>query len=181
MSFVINQCRIAAPVWVAAYILVSCLSGAPALASTSETGDLPNFATVSPGIYRGAAPTQAGLQKLKSMGVQTIVDLRISPKLVKVEKAEALALGFKWVNLPMGADPPTRKQVAVFLSTLQLAPGQPVFVHCQHGADRTGCMIAIWRETHDDWSYDQARAEMKKYGFNPIWTKLTGAVKQYAH
>jgi tyrosine-protein phosphatase SIW14 len=142
--------------------------------------DLPNFHTVSPGIYRGAAPTLGGLEKLKAMGIKTIVDLRISPKLVRIEKAEAIDMGFKFINLPMGADPPTNKEVTVLTTTLQQAPAQPVFVHCQHGADRTGCMIGIWRETRQGWGFDQTFVEMRKYGFNPRWTKLTAAVQQRA-
>src|SRR3954469_1913100 len=84
---------------------------APLREARSDTLDLPNFHPVSPGIYRGAAPTPAGLRRLKAMGVRTVIDLRIAPKTVKKEKAEAEALGMKWINLPMGEDPPTQAQV----------------------------------------------------------------------
>lgn len=141
---------------------------------------LPNFHAVDPGIYRGGAPTAQGLQKLKALGVHTIIDLRISPRLVRVEKAKAQQLGFTWLNLPMGADPPTTRQVSTFIATLNRAPGEPVYVHCQHGADRTGCMVGIWRETHDRWTFQKTWAEMRKYGFNPRWTKLTASVRKRA-
>ena len=45
--------------------------------------DLPNFHPVGPGIWRGAAPTEAGLRHLKAMGIKTVIDLRIAPKTVK--------------------------------------------------------------------------------------------------
>ncbi|BDI29096.1 hypothetical protein CCAX7_11470 [Capsulimonas corticalis] len=156
-------------------LLAACL-GAVSSSRALAKEDLPNFHDVAPGITRGAAPTPAGLEKLKAMGVHTIIDLRYSP--VKEEKAEAQKLGFTWINLPMGAEAPTPKQVATFLATLKKAPGEPVFVHCQHGADRTGCMIGIWRVTQQGWTFPQAWAEMRKYGFNPRWTELTGAVKE---
>lgn len=142
--------------------------------------DLPNFHQVAPGIYRGAAPTPAGLEKLRAMGIHTVIDLRISPRQVKIEKAQAEQLGFKWINLPMGAEPPTKKQVATFLATLKQAPQEPVFVHCQHGADRTGCMFGIWRVTQQGWTFEQAWPEMRRYGFNPHWKKLTAAVRERA-
>jgi hypothetical protein len=41
-------------------------------------------------------------------------------------------------------------------------------------------MIGIWRETQQGWSYPQTYAEMRKYGFDPRWTKLSAAVKQRA-
>src|SRR5947207_1256836 len=71
-------------------------------AARADTADLPNFHPVSPGIYRGAAPSPAGLQQLRKMGVRTVIDLRIAPKTVKREKAEVERLGMKWINLPMG-------------------------------------------------------------------------------
>lgn len=142
------------------------------------TEDLPNFHQVGPGIYRGAAPTDAGLQKLKTMGVHTIVDLRIAPKTVKKEKATAQAMGFNFINLPMGAEAPTQKEVDTLLATLKRAPGEPVYVHCQHGADRTGCMIGIYRVTQQGWQWKPTFTEMRKYGFNPRWTKLSTAVQE---
>ena len=149
-------------------------------AATADDVALPNFHMVAPGIYRGAAPTEAGLRKLKAAGIKTIIDLRISPKLVRIERAEAQALGFTWINLPMGSDPPTKREVAILLQNLGKAPGTPVFVHCQHGADRTGCMIGIYRETVDKWTYAATFTEMRKYGFNPRWVKLSATVRKYA-
>ncbi len=143
----------------------------------AASGDLPNFHTVEPGIYRGAAPTEAGLRRLRAMGIRTIIDLRISPRQVRRERAEARRLGFTWINLPMGSDPPTGREVSTLLATLKRAPQQPVYVHCQHGADRTGCMIGIWRVTRRGWAFPQAWAEMRRYGFNPHWQKLTQAVR----
>jgi protein tyrosine/serine phosphatase len=156
--------------------LLLCL---PALAA--DPPGLPNFHTVAPGIYRGAAPTPEGLQRLKVMGVRTIIDLRIAPREVHQEGVLARGMGFHWINLPMGSDPPTPREVSTLLGTLRRAPQQPVFVHCQHGADRTGCMIGIWRVTQQGWTYPQALAEMRRYGFQTRWVKLSAAVRQRVH
>lgn len=152
-------------------LLVLC--GLPA----QSAPDLPNFHAVAPGIWRGAAPSEAGLERLKAMGVRTVIDLRISPKLVRREGAEARALGFHWINLPMGADPPTPGQVTTFLAALGRAPGEPVFVHCQHGADRTGCMVGIYRVSRQGWAFPRAYAEMRRDGFDPRWGRLREAVR----
>jgi len=151
-----------------------------ALPLHAESADLPNFHQTAPGIWRGAAPTEAGLRQLKAMGIKTIVDLRIAPKTVKKEGIYAHSLGFNFINLPMGSDPPTPKQVSTLLATLKQAPSSPVFVHCQHGADRTGCMIGIYRVTQQGWTYSQAFTEMRKDGFNPRWVKLREAVQSRA-
>ncbi len=141
---------------------------------------LSNFHLVAPGIYRGAAPTAEGLATLKSMNIHTIIDLRIEPKPVKLEKARAKAMGFNWINLPMGSDPPTAKQVATFLAVLTKAPKERVFVHCQYGADRTGCMIGIYRVSVQGWPFAKAYAEMLHYGFKPHLKSMADAVRARA-
>jgi len=160
--------------------LIFSLLALAALPALADTAGLPNFHPVAPGIWRGAAPTDAGLKQLKAMGVKTIVDLRIAPKTVKKESITARALGFRWINLPMGSDPPTPKEVSTLLATLKTAPASPVFVHCQHGADRTGCMLGIYRVTQQGWAFPRAYAEMRRDGFNPHWVKLKEAVQQRA-
>ena len=151
-----------------------------ALPAHAESVDLPNFHQTAPGIWRGAAPTDTGLKQLKAMGVKTIIDLRIAPKTVKKEGVTARAMGFNFINLPMGSDPPTPKEVSTLLATLKQAPQTPVYVHCQHGADRTGCMIGIYRVTQQGWTFPQAYTEMRRDGFNPRWVKLREAVQERA-
>lgn len=146
----------------------------PALAAPTAK-QVPNFAQVDEYIYRGAAPTKAGLEALKAMGIRTIIDLRIEKK-AKDEQKIAEAMGFTWINLRMGREAPTKQQVATFLETLANAENSPVFVHCQHGADRTGCMIGIYRVVVQGWGFDETWKEMRKYGFKPYLDELKGAV-----
>lgn len=149
-----------------------------------QSGDLPNFHEVHPFLYRGGQPSSAGLKKLKDMGIATIIDLRGNPEKVLSEVREAQALGIKTINLPMSDQAPTAKQVSTFVKTVESAASSksngPVFVHCAHGSDRTGCLVGIWRVTHDGWTYDQAYQEMRKYYFGPKFTQLSGSVKEYA-
>ena len=165
------------PIFKPILIFNLCAAAAFSCLPVCAAPDLPNFHPVAPGIWRGAAPTQAGLQKLKAMGIKTVIDLRIAPKTVKREGVYARSLGFHWINLPMGSDPPTPKQVSTLLTTLKRAPGEPVFVHCQHGADRTGCMLGIYRVTQDGWTFPRAYAEMRHDGFDPRWVHLREAVR----
>lgn len=155
-------------------LALGVLSAAVAIAPPAG---LPNFGEVAPGITRGAAPTARGLAELHARGVHTIIDLRISPKLVKQEKARAQAMGFTWINLPMGSEPPTQRQVDILLATLTKAPKEPVYVHCQHGADRTGCMIGIYRVQVQQWPFARAWTEMRHYGFKPYYKQLAEAVR----
>ena len=51
---------------------------------------------------------------------------------------------------------------------------QPVLVHCRHGADRTGAMVAVYRIVIEGWTKDDALQEMTRggYGFHPVWNNI---------
>lgn len=55
----------------------------------------------------------------------------------------------------------------------------PFLIHCQHGADRTGVMSAMYRITEQGWSKDAAISEMVNggYGFHPIWSNIIRYIK----
>src|SRR5262249_22794778 len=57
--------------------------------------DLPNFHEVHPFLYRSGEPTEAGLKKLKEMGVKTLIDLRAPSERAFDEKEAAKELGLK--------------------------------------------------------------------------------------
>ncbi len=146
--------------------------------------DLPNFHQVHPFLFRSGEPTERGLAKAKEKGIRTLIDLRGAGEQTKSEQQAADRLALKYINLPMSSEPPTKKQVDVFLRTVKMAAKAPdggaVLVHCAHGSDRTGCLVGIWRVTQDQWTFDEAYKEMRKYWFTPKFTKLSGAVRQYA-
>lgn len=41
-----------------------------------------------------------------------------------------------------------------------------VLVHCEHGEDRTGIVIAAWRILKNGWTASSAKKEMYDFGFN---------------
>ena len=64
--------------------------------------------------------------------------------------------------------------VVHFLKIATSPKSQPVLVHCQHGSDRTGTMVAIYRIAVQGWSKRDAIEEMTKgdFGFHPMWKNL---------
>lgn len=153
--------------------------------------DLPNFHQVHPFLYRGGEPTEKGLEKAQEMGVKTVIDLRAASERTMNEKKIAESLGMKYINLPMTSAAPTTKQVNTFLKAVDKAEKkwkeagteskpESVFLHCAHGSDRTGCLVGVYRVTHDNFTYDDAYKEMRKYYFGPKFVNLSGTVKKYA-
>jgi len=75
---------------------------------------------------------------------------------------------------------PEDEDIIKFLRIVTTPALQPVLVHCQHGSDRTGMMVAVYRIVVQGWSKADALHEMTQggYGFHPLWRNLTRYVMQ---
>jgi len=135
------------------------------IAGVSDAGKVNDF------LYRGAQPSEQGLEQLKRLGVDTIVDLRGErPSLTDKERKQAEALGMHLVNIPgNGWSPPSDEQVAQFLSLFRDKPRRHIFVHCWLGTDRSGVFIALYRIAFDEWTPEQALREMYAFHFKGFW------------
>ncbi|HTL15728.1 MAG TPA: dual specificity protein phosphatase family protein [Patescibacteria group bacterium] len=127
-----------------------------------------NYGKVSEHLYRGAQPDADGLKSLKRLGVKMIVNLRMIDDGWQEEAAQAQANGLLYTNFPMsGFRRPSEEQVHQILALFESFPGA-IFIHCQHGCDRTGTIVACYRIQHDHWSSDLALREAKKYGISRV-------------
>lgn len=130
------------------------------------TEGIPNFGRVNPTLFRGAQPDEAGMAGLQRLGVRTVINLRLASDTWPAEEASARAHGLTYVTAPLaGLSAPTPAQVSHILALIESSPA-PVFIHCQHGADRTGTIVACYRMQHDGWTVERAFAEAKQFGFS---------------
>ena len=140
---------------------------------------LPNLHRVGATLYRSAQPTPEGfvfLGKRPSLAqadrpIKTVVSLRAFNDDAPPAVARA---GLRFEQIRCKTWHPEDEDVIKFLRIATTPALQPVLVHCQHGSDRTGTMVAIYRVTHDGWSKAQAIDEMVNggFGFHPLWQNL---------
>lgn len=131
---------------------------------TVASVDVKNFGVVDGRIYRGAQPKREDFAALKALGIEAIIDLRLDAR--SKSKAEAEAAGLKYVNIGIdGHKRPSDEHVAAFFKLLEENPTAKVYVHCAGGRHRTGSMIAAYRMSKNDWTLEQAYAEMLAYDF----------------
>jgi tyrosine-protein phosphatase SIW14 len=125
---------------------------------------VPNFGEVTPNLYRGAQPSLQGFQGLAAMGIDIVVDARLSHK--SSEKKVVTAAGMQYISIPWHCMFPKDKAMAQFLAVLRENPKKKIFVHCRLGDDRTGMMIAAYRMAVDNWTAEEAWTEMMHFGMN---------------
>jgi uncharacterized protein (TIGR01244 family) len=141
-----------------------------------ELPGLPNLHKVSDDLYRGAQPTAEGMKQLEKLGVKTVINLRS----LHSDRDEIKDTGLTYEHIYMTPSNIEDKDVVRFLRIVNDGNRTPVFVHCQHGADRTGTMCAIYRIAVQGWSKDEAVEEMTKggFGFHSIWQNLLDYIRK---
>lgn len=133
-----------------------------------------NFDIVFPGkLYRGAQPNADQFAELKELSVTTSIDLR-EPWGREAEEKACNDIGIHHVNIPIGfsplsfgIEPPTDDELKRIFSITE-DPKSVCFIHCEHGADRTGAVVAAYRMSFQGWTNDQALTEAEEFHLNPF-------------
>ena len=160
-----------------ALLLLACAAIAQTPVADSS---LPNFHQVNQQLFRGAQPRPGGLQRLKALGIKTIVNLRGQGENTRAEEQEARSLELRFFQVPLPEfSAPHDVDVERVLAIIDAPENQPVFVHCRRGADRTGTIIACYRITHDNWTAEQAKKEAKGHGLSWIQRSMRGYIDQF--
>jgi protein tyrosine phosphatase (PTP) superfamily phosphohydrolase (DUF442 family) len=131
---------------------------------------VPNLFKVSDDLYRSAQPTKEGLANLKKLGVKTIINCRM----LHSERGDVTDLGMAYVSIGALATHAEEEDVVEFLKVVADKSRGPFLVHCQHGADRTGLMIAAYRVAVCGWSKAEAIAELTEggSGFHEVFQNI---------
>jgi protein tyrosine/serine phosphatase len=126
-----------------------------------QEGGVPNLHKVSETLYRGAQPSAEGMKTLKAVGIETVINLRSFHS----DRDDIRGTGLTYEHISMKAWHPEEEDAVRFLQIITNPKCSPVLVHCQHGADRTGTMCAVYRIAMQGWSKEEALKEMVQGGF----------------
>lgn len=139
---------------------------------------VPNLHKVADGLYRSAQPTAQGMTNLVAMGIKTVINLRDNHS----DADEIGSLPLKMRRIEIFTANMKGEYVEEFLSILDNTNALPALVHCQHGADRTGTMCAMYRILRQGWTAEEAIDEMKNggFGFHSIWINLPRFIRKYS-
>ena len=121
---------------------------------------LENCFRVSDEFYRCEQPREGDIADLNSLGVRSILNLR---RYHSNDKALGKA-GFTMLTERLEADDLTVDDLVDALRQIREAP-KPVMVHCWHGSDRTGSVVAAYRIVFQNWTTAEALDELRHGGF----------------
>lgn len=125
---------------IAALVLVSCAGPA-------------NLHQVDARVWRSSQPTRQDFRKLRQQGIGEVLCLRRWHS----DKEEAEPLRAHHVRMNAGE---IRDEDIVSALRIMVSAEQPLLVHCLHGSDRTGVVVAMYRMVVQDWPREKAIAEL---------------------
>ena len=159
-------------------------SSAPAVAAGQRPGHwaepielpgVPNLHRITPMLYRSEQPTALGMQNLEKLGIRTIINLRA----FNDDEEEVRGTNLRTERTKILTWRVDDKHVIEVMTMLKKSENGPFLIHCQHGADRTGLMSAMYRMLEQNWSAEDALAELTGggYGYHSMWRNIKRYVR----
>jgi protein tyrosine/serine phosphatase len=147
--------------------LVGCAASfpTPPPPPTLDNYALPRFDKVGDGVYRSSQPSADNFRELVARyGIKTVVKLNTG--------SDDAPPGVKVALHPLSplSEIPASKLKQI-LDDIDAAE-KPVLIHCTHGEDRTGLVVALYKMRHGT-RMEDAYVDMIRHGFHPysgLWT-----------
>lgn len=136
-----------------------------------EAKGLSNFYKVSDDIYRSAQPEEGGMTSAKALGIKTVLSLRETELDSELNRNEGTDLNL--IHLPIRTSKVNIQDIKNAMRVIRDAP-KPILIHCRHGADRTGLIVAMYRMVFENWPKACAKSELVNgdFGYHSIWQNV---------
>lgn len=127
---------------------------------------LKNFYALNDSVYRAAQPSKKDFKTLEAAGFKTILNLRRK----KDDQRKAKGTQLQLEHLRFKTKALTQADIIAALQIIKDAK-KPILIHCWHGSDRTGVVSAAYRIVFQNWSKEDAIAEMRNpsFGYHENW------------
>ncbi len=139
-----------------------------------ENPYLKNLWKVNDTLFRSEQPDKIDFAYINSLGFKSILNLRSK----HLDKGFIGNLNIIEYNVEMEANDFTEKEIIDALKVIRSSP-KPLLVHCYHGSDRTGVIMAMYRIIFQNWTKEQALNELLDggYGFHTSYKNITNYIK----
>ena len=128
------------------------ISGTAAMVTVSSPR---NTRQLREGFWIGSMPSASDIRAMRSRGIRAIVSLAAMPLSVRRE-IESSRIAHYYI--PIGSHFPRNADAVV--DALSAYRADEIFVHCQHGSDRSGAFVAFLLVRRCGWSPQRALLAM---------------------
>jgi len=131
-----------------------------------ELAGFNNLYKVDEHLYRSEQPNSKGMIEIQNIGIGTILNVRNS----KNDDAKIKGTNLELIHLPIRAGAISYEEVLESLKIIIKTP-KKILVHCKHGSDRTGCIVAAYRMAINGWTKEEAITEFlePRFGYHGTW------------
>ncbi|MES2589678.1 MAG: dual specificity protein phosphatase family protein [Bacteroidota bacterium] len=133
-----------------------------------------NLHCINDSMFRSEQPSKTGILEIQKLGVKSVLSLRNIKSDRFIKRKSNLIFYKKTINAWTMTEDEVIEALKLFLKS-----EKPVLIHCVHGSDRTGTIVASYRIIFENWTKEKAIAEMLEthYGFHENFDNLIELLK----
>ena len=125
-----------------------------------------NLYKINDSLYRSEQPSKAGMKQLEILGIKTVLNFRNHHN----DKDEVAKTNLIVERIALNTNKIAYTDIVQTLKIIKQSK-KPILLHCLHGSDRTGCMIAAYRMAYNNYTKEEAIAELiqPQFGYHQTW------------
>ncbi len=133
------------------------------------SSSLNNLYKINDSIYRSEQPTKKEFGYLKELEYKSILNLRST----HLDSNYVSHNTFQLFTVKITTTQITDENIIASLKIIKSAK-KPLLIHCKHGSDRTGLIVAMYRIIYENWSKEDAIDELinGSYGFHRQYANI---------
>ncbi len=162
------------------FIFIFVIAGTQLLSAQSSDSilteiNIKNLHKVDSGVYRSKQPNKEQFIALENGGIREVLNLRR----LHSDNKEAENTNLKLYHIKVRAEAIKEQHLLQVLKIIKNREGD-ILIHCHHGSDRTGAVIAMYRIVFQGWSKEEAINEMTNggYGFHKIYSNIPKLIRK---
>lgn len=140
------------------------------MSAADPLSELHNYRRISPEIATSGQPTVEQFAEIAAQGIQFVINLGLANADYSLpdERGIVESLGMGYEHIPVQWQNPTVENFQDFLASMRRNQTQKRLVHCAKNM-RVSCFMALYHVLEDQWTPEQAIADIQIWVPNEVW------------